>query len=191
MRLKERARRLIESRHFYWGIALVSFLESTVLPVPLEALLLPAMQARQPKAYRMAAAAWVGCLLGALAGYAVGFFLFEWFGTSLLDWVGSREQFDQARDSLNRNGFWFVLSVGVTPVPFQIAMLAAGVTGFSLMLYLLATGLSRGLRYFALAWLVRAFGDEALSLFEKHRITVGALCALVVLLSWAALYFLG
>lgn len=177
--------RLIHSRHALWGLTLASFLESTVVPIPLEALLIPMMQARRRQLFLFALLALLGCLAGAALGYAAGLWLFDIVGEQLVEWFTTPEQFERARQSMTENGFWFVLSVGITPVPFQAAMLVSGATGFSFGLFMLASALARGLRYFGLALLVYWAGDRAEVLFRRHTRWVSAfLLVIFVLILW-------
>lgn len=181
MKPVERLKALVTSRHVVWGTFVASFAESTVVPVPLEAVLIPAMQANRGRLWRLAGAALLGCIVGALVGYGIGYWVFGTIGDELVATFGDPEQYQNALLQLRRDGFWFVFSVGVTPIPFQIAMLAAGTAHYSLTGYLVATLLSRGIRYFGIAVLVWKFGDRAQAMVLRHRRTsVAALTAIVV-----------
>lgn len=183
-RLYQLGRQLVYSRHALWGLGLASFLESIIIPIPLEAILVPLMQARRHQLFLLAGIALLGCLLGAAVGYAVGYFVFEAIGEQVVQLVSSPEQFERVRQSMETGGFWFVVSVGVIPVPFQIAMLAAGATGFSFSLFMIASALSRAVRYFGLALLVLVAGNRAQALFEKHKLKTSLTIALVILVVW-------
>jgi len=176
--------KITKGSHTQWAVAVVSFLESTVMPIPLELLLIPLMQIDRKRMWHLALAALLGCIGGALFGYAAGNF----FQTSVSDWIvsaaGGKEQLVTVGEMLREKGFWFVFSVGVTPVPFQIAMVAAGVSGYSIFGFLAATALSRALRYFGLAALVWRFGDAAEEIYKRHRLAVGLTVTGVVVLLW-------
>ena len=178
--------RLLAARRVQWGVAVVSFLEATVLPVPMELLLAPLMQARRRILWRLAAAALVGCLAGALAGYAAGHLLRASAGEWIVSVAGGGPQLARAGELLRRYGFWFVVSVGVTPVPFQVAMVAAGASGYSPAGFVGAAALSRGLRYFGLASLVWRFGNAAERLYRRHRRDVAAGAVVAVAAAWIA-----
>ncbi|MCX4189001.1 YqaA family protein [Methylophaga sp. OBS3] len=180
---------LLHSRHLFWGVTLASLLESLIVPIPLEAVLIPAMQARREKIWMLTMAAMLGCVIGAIAGYAIGFFIFEAIGTQLVELLWTAEQFQTVKHQMNLNGFWYVLSVGITPVPFQLAMLAAGAVGYSFTLFLVATLIARGLRYAAVGWLVWQFGDAAQDLFKRHKfkVTLGLLVGVIII--WLILLF--
>lgn len=183
-KLKAFTATLINSPHLFWGVSFASFLESLIVPIPLEALLIPAMQARRDKIVLLTLAAILGCLAGAIVGYAIGFFVFEVIGSQLIELFWTAEQFQQVQQQMQVHGFWFVLSIGITPVPFQLAMLAAGAVGYSFVLFLLATIIARGLRYAAVGLLVWQFGDAAQELFKHHKIKVSITLLVAAVLIW-------
>ena len=166
------------------GIAFASFLESTVVPIPLEALMVPLMQKRRESLWLIALMATLGCLLGALLGYAFGFYLFELSREFVMQHITSEAQFSRFQERMQTDGFWFVFSTGVTPIPLQIAMLAAGVAGYSLALFMLATGIGRVIRYFGLAVLVYYFGDKSEKIVRKYKWQTGLIALLLVITIW-------
>jgi membrane protein YqaA with SNARE-associated domain len=188
---RECARRLSQSRKGLWMIGVLSFLESTVLPFAIEIVLIPYMLARRDILWRIATVTTVGCLIGAAFGYGIGYFLYNSFGTWLVESLGWQQQFEDTRSWFESNGFWAVLAIGITPVPFQVAMLAAGAMKYSIAMFLLATAIARGIRYFGLALLVRLFGDRALDLWNRHKVPVAAGLTVVVVAVVAAQVFLG
>lgn len=185
------AKRLAQSRSGLWMIGVLSFLESTVLPFAIEIVLIPYMLARQDILWRIALVTTLGSVIGAGFGYAIGYFLYASAGTWLIETLGWQQQFESTRQWFSSNGFWAVLAIGVTPVPFQVAMLAAGAMKYSLPMFLLATGLARGIRYFGLALLVKLFGQRALDLWHRHKVPVAAGLTAVVAVAVAAQVFLG
>ncbi|UPQ89807.1 YqaA family protein [Vibrio sinaloensis] len=182
--LKRKTKDLIESDYMLGGVFTASFLESTIVPIPLEAILIPLMQERRDKLWQIALMATLGCILGALLGYALGYYTFE----LLRDWIVANWITEQRLDSvmlrINTEGFWFIMTLGIAPIPFQIAMLAAGATQFSLPLFLLATGLSRAMRYFGIALVVYVAGDKAEALIKKYKFATVGLITLVIIGAW-------
>ncbi|WP_370163987.1 YqaA family protein [Marisediminitalea sp.] len=172
---------MVESRHMLRGITIASFLESTIVPIPLEAVLIPLMQAKRDKLWHIALMATVGCIIGALFGYALGYFLFDAIGSVLIDLFGTEAQFERVEQKMASQGFWFVLTLGIVPIPFQIAMLAAGATKYSLALFLLATIIARSIRYFGLALAVKLLGNQAEQFIRRYRtkamVGITVLCA--------------
>ncbi|ALP52426.1 alkaline phosphatase [Candidatus Tenderia electrophaga] len=189
--LRQRFERLVTSKHLVSGMAIASFAESTVVPVPLEVVLVPAMQANRQRLWWLSGAALVGCLLGAIVGYAIGYWFVSAIGEQIVNLFGNTQQYEKALAQIRNNGFWFVLSVGLIPIPFQIAMLAAGAAKYSLFGYLLATFISRGVRYFSLALLVWKYGDGAQALIERHKCASMATITGLVIGLWGLRWVLG
>lgn len=183
-KLKRTTKKMVDSRHMLKGITLASFLESTIVPVPLEAILIPLMQARREKLWSIALMASLGCVIGALFGYALGYYLFDLTGDWIINTFSDPEQFEQVSAKMEQQGFWFVLTLGIAPIPFQIAMLAAGATKYSLLLFLLATVIARSIRYFGLALAVYVAGDKAEALIRRYKTKAILALTVVVLLIW-------
>lgn len=182
--VKKKARQLINSKHMLASITGASFLESTIVPVPLEAILIPLMQARREKLWLIALMATVGCVNGALFGYALGYYLFDVIGDWVISSFSSPEQFEQVKLQMQEQGFWFVMTLGIVPIPFQIAMLAAGATKYSLILFVIATTIARAIRYFGLALVVYFAGDQAERIIKKHKTKALVTTSILVLLAW-------
>jgi membrane protein YqaA with SNARE-associated domain len=191
MSVKARAKKLIQSKNMLTGIGVASFLESTVVPIPLEALLVPLMQKRREKLWMIAAITTAGCMLGALVGYAVGYFLFDVFNDLIMKYIATEQQFEKFQNQMDKQGFWFIFSTGVTPIPLQIAMLIAGLSKYSLALYMLAVTSSRMLRYFGLAVLVYYFGDKTEKLIRKYKWTALTVGAFIIVAFLSLQYYLG
>ena len=180
-KVKKKTKQLVDSKHMLTGITFASFLESTIVPVPLEAIMVPLMQARRDKLWLIALMATLGCVVGAIFGYALGYYLFDLLGQWVIDTFFSQQQFDSVKQQMQNQGFWFVMTLGIAPIPFQVAMLAAGATKFSPGLFLLATVIARAIRYFGLAAVVYFAGNKAEQLIKKYKIAaIAVLTALVI-----------
>lgn len=183
-KLKQKTRQFIDSKHMLKSITVASFLESTIVPIPLEAVLVPLMQARREKLWLIALMATIGCIIGAIFGYALGYYLFDVVGDWVINTFSNPEQFEQVKQNMQAQGFWFVLTLGIVPIPFQIAMLAAGATKYSIFLFLLATVIARSIRYFALAAVVYYAGNQAERIIQKHKTKALVAISVLVLLIW-------
>lgn len=183
-RLKQKTRQLIDSKHMLTSITAASFLESTIVPIPLEAVLVPLMQVRRDKLWLIALMATKGCVIGALFGYALGYYLFDAVGDWVINSFSSPAQFEQVTEQMQQQGFWFVITLGIVPIPFQIAMLAAGATKYSLLMFLIATTIARSIRYFGLALVVYFAGNQAERIIKKHKTKAMLGLTVLVLLIW-------
>ncbi|HEY9040527.1 MAG TPA: hypothetical protein VIN05_16485 [Roseovarius sp.] len=143
------------------GLAALSFAESTIVPVPLETIVVPLMVGHPRRALRIALAIWLGCLIGATLFYGVGLLLADPVVYPVLSAVGLEDNFQKIADDLSGEGFfWTIFLVSFSPVPMQLATLGAGTVGGNPLVFIAAIALSRGLRYFGLAILAQLVGER-------------------------------
>ena len=178
--------RLETSEHALALLFFASFLETTVLPIPIEVVLIPYMLTHRDRLWLIATVTLAGCLAGALVGYGVGFFLFESLGTWLIDTFGWQQSYQDFQGMFERYGFWAIIAIGVTPIPFQVAMITAGLSGYPLPLFVLAAVIARGIRYYGLAWLVRKFGDDARRIWDDHALLASLIAGAIILVLYLA-----
>lgn len=178
-RVKRWTARINRSKHALWLLFWASFAETIIVPIPIELILIPFMIANRKRLWRTAAAVTAGCLAASLVGYGIGYLFFESLGRDIIAQFGWSEQMDRFRALFDQYGFWAIVAVGIIPIPFQIAMLAAGAAAYSLVLFVIAATVARGIRYFGLALLVYLFGDRALDFWKRHK-TAGSLAALAL-----------
>lgn len=155
-------------RHAIWALAVVSFVESSIFPIPPDILIIPMVLAAREKAWRIALVCTVASVLGGLAGYGIGYFLFEAVGRPLLDFYGYAEKFLSFQGQYNEWGAWIVAGAGVTPFPYKVITIASGVTGLDLVVFTTASVLSRGLRFFVEAGLLWKFGEPIRGFIESN-----------------------
>lgn len=166
---------LSRSRHAMSLLFLASVLETLIVPIPIETILIPWMLAQPRRKWRLAGVALAGNLCAAAVGYALGAWALQTWGGTLIPLFGGQDAYAAFQARMASDGFMAVLAVGIIPIPFQIAMLAAGSSGYSFLLFMLAALLARSLRYFGLAVLVHLAGDAALSLWQRHARPIGLL----------------
>ncbi len=109
--------RLADHPRALWALALISFIESSVFPIPPDVLMIPMILARPSRAWLIATVALVASVLGGLLGYAIGVFAFEQIGQPILSSLGKADAVAEFNTRFNDFGFWAVLAAGVTPFP--------------------------------------------------------------------------
>lgn len=172
---------LAAKRGALWALAGVSFAESSVFPIPPDVLLIPMVLARPKAAWLVAAVCTAASVLGGLAGYAIGAYFFEAFGRDLLAFYGHLERFQSFQSRYNEWGAWIVAGAGLTPFPFKIITIASGVTRLDLALFVGASTLARGFRFFLEAGLLWYFGEPIRGFIERRlRWLVTAFFALLL-----------
>ena len=165
-----------------WWLAAVAFAESSVFPVPPDALLVPMVLARPARAWRFALIATVGSVAGGLFGYAIGYALFDVAARPLLRLYGYEAAFGHFQASYRRWGVWVILLKGLTPIPYKLVTIASGAARFDLPTFVLASVVTRGARFGLEAALLKAHGDRARALVERRLglIVLGSVIAIAV-----------
>ena len=172
------------------GLAAASFAESTVVPIPLETVVLPLMVGHPRRALTIALAIWLGCLAGAALFYGLGFWLADPVVRPALAMLGLEQDFGRMTDRLGGTGlFWAVFLVSFSPAPRQLATLGAGAAGGHFVSFLAAIALSRGLRYFGLAVLAQIVGPRIARAGVPRRVLIPAMIALLAAI-WAVVQLL-
>jgi membrane protein YqaA with SNARE-associated domain len=150
------------------ALGAISFIESSIFPIPPDVLLIPMVLAERDKAFRIATVCTLASVAGGLAGYGIGYFLFENVGRPLLEFYGHADSFTRFQDQYNEWGAWIVAGAGLTPFPFKVITIASGVTALDLFTFTAAALASRGLRFYAEAALLWYFGPPIRAFIEKN-----------------------
>ena len=156
-------------------LAFISFIESSFFPVPPDVMLGPMALARPERAFRYALVCTVASVLGGLAGYAIGFFLWEAVGQSVIAFYGYEDKFDEFADAFNEQGALLVFIFGLTFFPFKVITIASGVTMLDPVVFTLAAIASRAPRFFIEAALLWKFGPPIQQFVEKRLALITSL----------------
>ena len=167
------------SRHATKALAVISFAESSVFPIPPDVMLAPMILARPDRAYFYAGICTVASVLGGILGYVIGYFLTD-VGMAILHFVGHAEGLAEFRHWFDRWGLWVILIKGLTPIPYKLVTIASGMAAFSFPVFLAASVATRGGRFFLEAWILKTWGPAVLAQVEK-RLALWTVVGLVVL----------
>jgi membrane protein YqaA with SNARE-associated domain len=171
-------------------LAFISFVESSVFPIPPDVLLAPMCLARPDRAFRYALICTVASVVGALLGYAIGLFLFETVGQWVLSVYGLEDKFRDFADRFNEHGWLVVLLAGFTPLPFKVITIAAGATAMPLYVLIFASVIARSARFFLVAALLWKFGPPMKALIDRHFALLTTLFGLALVGGFVALRYL-
>jgi len=160
--------RQAERPYALWLLAAISFVESSVFPLPPDILLIPMVLARPQRAWLIAGVCTLASVLGGFAGYAIGLFLFEALGQPVLAFYGYLDRFTEFQGLYNEWGAWIVAGAGVTPFPYKVITIASGVTALDPWVFGVASVLSRGFRFFLVAALLWKWGDPMRAFIERR-----------------------
>lgn len=167
-RLYDRTLELAAHRHATGWLAAVSFIESSVFPIPPDALIVPMVLADRARAWRVALVATVFSVLGGLLGYVIGAFLWDQVGKPMLDLYGYAAKFEVFRGKYHEWGAWAVFIAGITPFPYKVITILSGVAGLNVPVFIVASVLARGLRFFVEAALLWRYGEPVRTFIERR-----------------------
>lgn len=159
---------LAATRHAEKGLAGVSFIESSLFPIPPDVLLIPMVLAERAKWLRYAFVCTLASVAGALLGYLIGAILYEAVGAPILRFYGQEDKFQEIAAWYNRWGGWGVFFAAITPFPYKVLTIFSGATGLNLTLFVLVSIVGRGLRFFLVAGLLYWFGPPIRTFIEKN-----------------------
>jgi membrane protein YqaA with SNARE-associated domain len=173
-RLYDAVLRLSASRHAVLALVIVSFAESSFFPVPPDVMLAPMTLTRPEKAWRYAAICTAASVIGGMLGYAIGFYL-TGIGQWLLALVGHPEGVEVFRAWFAKWGIWVILIKGLTPIPYKLVTIASGLAHFSFFTFIMASVVTRGARFFLVAYGVKTFGPAMVPVIEKRLALIAGL----------------
>ncbi len=159
---------LAASRHADKALAFVSFVESSVFPIPPDALLIPMVLSERARAWWYAFVCTAASVLGAMLGYAIGALLFEAVAEPILNFYGYGAKFEAFAAKYNEWGAWAVLIAGLTPFPFKVITIASGATKLSFVVFIVASIVARSIRFYAVAGLIYYFGPPVREFIEQR-----------------------
>ncbi len=176
---------LAGGRRAFPALMAVSFAESSFFPIPPDVMLAPMVLKRPDKAYFYAFWCTVASVLGGVAGYAIGYFLTD-LGQFLLKLSGHEEGLAEFQHWYDQFGIWVILGKGLTPIPYKLVTIASGIAHFNFAMFIFASVLTRGGRFFLAAMILKRFGPRILEIVEK-RLMMTTAVVLVLIVGGVAL----
>jgi membrane protein YqaA with SNARE-associated domain len=170
---------LAASRRAPWFLAIISFAESSFFPVPPDVMLAPMVLAKPNRAFLYAGICTAASVVGGLLGYAIGVYAVP-LGELILKVFGHPGGRAEFQHWFDQWGLWVILIKGLTPIPYKLVTITAGFARFDLFTFVWASILTRGVRFFAVATILKFFGPAMLEEFEK-RLNLYAIIGLVLL----------
>ena len=186
-RLYQRVLALAASRHAPIWLAVISFAESSFFPIPPDALLVPRALARPERAWRLALICTVSSVLGGILGYYIGYALFDVLATPLLRAYHYEAAFARFKDTYAEWGLWVILVKGLTPIPYKIVTIASGAASYNFGIFVAASIVTRGARFFLVATLLHFYGDRVREFIERRLTLVTTLVAVGIVFGFVVL----
>ena len=168
-------------------LAVIAFAEASFFPIIPDVLLIPMALARPDRAWRYATICTVGSVIGGAFGYLIGYELFEQVAKPLLHIYHYEAAYETFKQTFAKWGLWVILIKGLTPIPYKIVTIASGAAAFNFPVFMAASLVTRGWRFFMEAALLRFFGDHVRVFIERRlglvtsAIAIGIVAGFVVI----------
>ncbi len=189
-RIYEWVLRLGEHRHAPTALFGVSFAESSFFPIPPDVMLIPMILAERLKAWRFALICTIGSVLGGLFGYYIGAALYDVVGQPIVAFYGLEHKMDSFFEQYKLYGALIVFLAGFTPIPYKVFTIASGVAGLNLPVFVIASLLSRGARFFLVATMLYFFGPTIRNFIERYLGLVTLVGGILLVGGFVALKYL-
>ena len=153
-------------------LAAVSFIESSFFPIPPDVMVVPMVISKKEEFFKIFLITTIFSVLGGILGYFIGAFFFD-IGMQFVSFYGYEEKLINLKnDLINSEGFYAWLGIlflaGFTPLPYKVFTISSGLIGFNILIFILISLISRGLRFFIISYLSFKFGDLFTQFMEKH-----------------------
>tara|TARA_Y100001970_G_scaffold216953_1_gene265651 strand:+ start:1664 stop:2422 length:759 start_codon:yes stop_codon:yes gene_type:complete len=166
-------------------LGIISFIESFIFPIPPDVLIVPMTIAKKKDWLRIALIATICSVMGACLGYFIGYVFFNEIGVKIFELYGV-DNTSFLKDKVSSEGgviAWLTLLAiaGFTPVPFKLLTITSGFVHFNIVYFLIISTLTRGSRFFIIAFLIGNFGSTMKKIIEKKLLTVSIIVSVVII----------
>lgn len=151
-----------------WALFLLAFAEASFFPIPPDALLIAMAVAVPKKSLRYGLICTAGSVVGGCAGYFIGMFFFDAVAAPMLDLYHAWDSYRAISAGFRANGFLYVFGAALTPIPYKVFTISAGVCNVSLVVLIAASVVGRGARFMVQAALFRLFGPQIKAFIERY-----------------------
>jgi len=174
------------------ALFVLSFAESSFFPIPPDVLLIALCIGNVSGSYRYATWCSIASVLGGIAGYGIGAFLWHqsWVNGFFLTYVFSQATFDSVGELYKKYDFWIVFVAAFTPIPYKVITITAGVFGTNFLVFVVASLIGRSARFFLVAWLFRRYGPPIKDFIERRFGLVTVVGTLLLIGGFVAIKYL-
>ena len=151
-----------------WALSGIAFAESSFFPIPPDILLIPLCLAAPKRAFWYAGLCTAASVIGGMAGYAIGWMFFESLGGGIIEFYGLDGFFSRVGDLYAQYAAWIVAAAGFTPIPYKVFTIAAGFFEVNFPIFVVASIVGRGGRFFLVAGLLRWFGEPMKDFIDRY-----------------------
>ena len=165
-----------------WFLSFISFIESSIFPVPPDIILIPMSIVNKARAFFYALVCTISSVLGGLVGYIIGSLLFNTIGIMIIDFYDLNENVDDFKEYYRLYGAWIVIVAGFTPFPFKVITLSSGLFNLNIIVFITCAIISRGARFYLLSFLIYYYGEKVKNFIDKYFNILSYLLIIVLLI---------
>ena len=175
-------------------LAAVSFIESSFFPIPPDVMVIPMVISKKDDFFKIFLITTIFSVLGGILGYFIGAFFFD-IGIQIMTFYGYEEKLISLKNNLiNSEGFYAWLGIlflaGFTPLPYKVFTIASGLIGFNILIFVLISLISRGLRFFIVSYLSYKFGHLFTQFMDKHGSKWFTIIGILIVIISIIIYFI-
>ena len=175
-------------------LAIISFIESSFFPIPPDVMVIPMVISKKDDFLKIFLITTIFSVLGGILGYFIGAFFFD-IGMQVMTFYGYEDRLMSLKNNLiNSEGFYAWLSIlflaGFTPLPYKVFTIASGLIGFNILIFIVISLISRGLRFFIVSYLSYKFGNLFTEFMEKHGSKWFTIIGIIIVIIGAIIYLI-
>ena len=175
-------------------LAIVSFVESSFFPIPPDIMVVPMVIAKKKDFFKIFFIATIFSVLGGILGYFIGAFFFE-IGMKIMNFYNYEDKLVNFKnDLINSEGFYAWLGIlflaGFTPLPYKVFTISSGLIGFNIIIFIIVSLISRGLRFFIVSYLSYKFGNLFTEFMNKHGSKWFTIIGLLIVITGVIIYLI-
>ena len=175
-------------------LAIVSFIESSFFPIPPDVMVVPMVISKKDDFFKIFLITTIFSVLGGILGYFIGAFFFD-IGIQIMSFYGYEDKLINLKNNLvNSQGFYAWLGIlflaGFTPLPYKVFTIASGLIGFNILIFILISLISRGLRFFIVSYLSYKFADLFTQFMDKHGSKWFTIIGIIIVIIGTIIYLI-
>lgn len=161
----------------------ISFIESSVFPIPIVFLMIPVQLVKRHRAMIIGFLVTVTSVLGGALGYFLGYFFYDTIGAKVISFYGYQDSFLEFTNSITKKmEFWFVFFYAFTPFPYKLLTIGSGFVQFNFWIFIVGSFISRAIRFLTISFLIWKFGESIKNFIEKYLNILSLLTTILLIL---------
>ncbi len=170
----------------------LTVIESIFFPIPTDIFMMPIQLVKRNRAIQIGLWVTLCSVIGGVIGYYIGYYFFDVFGNKIISFYGYQDKFIKLTESISKEfEFWIIFTAGLTPIPYKLFTLSSGFAKFDIIIFIIASFVSRGLRFLTISFLIWKFGEKIKFFIDKYFNTLSVLFLILLILGFLSIkYFI-